>query len=446
MKQNIFLLTILLFVSIILLFTVINCLIKKRQYNEPTTSLYYNGDEIGTSDEIEMFRDLSSEDAPTNYLSQGRLFLNDMTKLDGNPIYLDRQNVDCGPKKGIQHLVLETGHPNRGRFIYRCTNKGVFNGDRKGLSTGNTGNSKGKVEYLDRLNVSCEGGNQGLISQFQLQKIGENNMRYNYKCSPMENPFRCRRVYTKVQPRGNARYIDRHGMYCRDNSGHEEGLGRFQQRNVSNGVDYEYHCCTNRPVPGGGKFYSGDQKTTPMHGSGGGKVIYMDRLRLDCGNEPIQQLVLETDGDKQRYKYTCTKGGDMTGGVENRWSWREKKPCGCTDKIHHDKRVKYLSRIEARCDGKGLITRYRLEGEGKKQKDRDKNWRYVIGCRNSKKDLECKEYTTPWTGGSNDNNSRVLDRHNIACPADRALQNFKIDVKDADQRTFRYRFKCCKIK
>lgn len=436
MKQNIFLLTILLFVSIILLFTVINCLIKKRQHNETTTNLYYNGDEIRTGNNIEMFRDLSSEDAPTSYLSQGRLFLNNMSELPGNIIYLDRQNVDCGPEKGIQALVLETGQSNRGRFIYRCTNKGVFDGDRKALSTGNTGNSDGRVEFLDKLNVKCEGQNQGLISQFRAQNLGgKGNIQYNYKCAPMKDPLRCRRLYTKVQPRGNVRYVDRHGMYCRENSGLEEGLGRFQQRNVSNRVDYEYHCCTNRPVPGDGKFYTGDQNTTSMQDSGGGKVAFLDRLKPNCGDKPIQQFVFEVEGKEQRYKYTCADGGDMTGGV----SYHQSKETG---KVHHDRRLKYLDRINnIHCGGKGLMTRFQRRNWGG-----DKKHMYEYWCRNSNKDLDCKDYTTNWNDGSNNNGTQYLDRHNVSCPHDRALKHFRIETKDKDQRTFRYKFTCCKVK
>ncbi|ABC32352.1 conserved hypothetical protein [Hahella chejuensis KCTC 2396] len=106
---------------------------------------------------------------------------------DGNSIYLDRHNVDCGYNPVISFKLTRVGSDHI-KYDYICGDKELLSSKpiyERHTSYGADGASDsnfGSSLYLDRHNVDCPDGN--FISAFKLHVNGSHEYRYNYTCRP----------------------------------------------------------------------------------------------------------------------------------------------------------------------------------------------------------------------------------------------------------------------
>ena len=63
---------------------------------------------------------------------------------------------------------------------------------------------------------------------------------------------------------------------------------------------YAYKCSTPK------KELNCIKKSTEFNDNGGGNAIYLDRHKLQCGeNEALSQFKLVNEGTRYKYDYTC---------------------------------------------------------------------------------------------------------------------------------------------
>lgn len=109
---------------------------------------------------------------------------------EGSIFYLDRHNVDAGPKRVICGFNLYM--PKKGKIAYQFCTSQAYKGryyQHQNISTqtydkytawGDTASDETQsAHFLDRHEVKCDGDD--LIQQFQLQRKG-NQIRYRYRC------------------------------------------------------------------------------------------------------------------------------------------------------------------------------------------------------------------------------------------------------------------------
>jgi len=160
---------------------------------------------------------------------------------DGNQaIYLDKHNVDCG-NDGLHQFKLDTNDPDI-QYRYTC-----LDGPDMTLADTSTGdNTGGAVEFLDRHTVDCE--YRRPITQFQLVNLGDNKIKYSYKCGQILSYETCNTYETSwsdgVGKGDSIRWLHNHDVSCPNTN---EYLTKFKlatgSGNDSGKIRYEYTCC-----------------------------------------------------------------------------------------------------------------------------------------------------------------------------------------------------------
>lgn len=156
----------------------------------------------------------------------------------GNTVYLDRHNITCD-SNGIKRFRLVRDGQGKYRYDYTCMSGGDL-GSSTSKNTGFNDEGNGNVVYLDRHNIDC--GSNSVLSQFKLNRSGQNQYRYDYSCLSSNKPLQCRSVTTQGNDDGggNAVYLDRHDINCND----DETLSQFKlTRPTGNTIQYQYKCC-----------------------------------------------------------------------------------------------------------------------------------------------------------------------------------------------------------
>ena len=159
---------------------------------------------------------------------------------------------------------------------------------------------------------------------------------------------------------------------------------------------------------------------------GSGKVHYLDRPVLDCGNEKvINQFNLHREGDKFRYNYKCSTGGaPFTGILSKNTPYNE----------NNSGYVQYLDRHDVKCDDDSFLSYFRL------LTGPNSTMRYDYRCSKTDKPLTCRSLSTPQNERGD---TYYLDRHNIKCEDNEALQRFKMETPGGDK--IAYNYTCCKV-
>ena len=154
---------------------------------------------------------------------------------NGNMIYLDRHNLDCGDD-GLSQFKLERPSGNRIRYTYTC--KEGINSAGTNKNTGSNDWGGGNTVYLDRHNVDC--GTKP-IAQFKLVRPAGNKIRYDYRCSNRPSTGPCRGANTGWNQESNKNiYLDRHNVRCNS----DEVITQFKlNRNGRGKFRYDYKCC-----------------------------------------------------------------------------------------------------------------------------------------------------------------------------------------------------------
>jgi len=176
---------------------------------------------------------------------------------EGNSVYLDGHNIDCGTDNFIKKFVLEHNKEKKQhRYNYRCNSdrEGFFNYRENYTNkqitafkkvNKNTPYNEGpsNVAYLDRHKVSCK----GLISQFKLNRTKDGKKyRYSYKCLEADDKHKL--LYDKMKqthkivPTGKSMDLAGKELNCYDPNDKDKGLAWFMYKNKDGKAYYDYGC------------------------------------------------------------------------------------------------------------------------------------------------------------------------------------------------------------
>ena len=171
--------------------------------------------------------------------------INDESPNDGaEAMYLDRHNINCGWNKVINNFQLVRDGESKFHYKYNCSSNDKLEGVM-GMSTpeNTLGPSGGKVVYLDRHNVNCEGNR--LLTQYKLTRGNNDNFKYDYSCTTVGQPLECRNTETEFSNDGGnygkTRFLDRHNVKCNS----DEALKQFKlvRDPLGTKIKYQYTCC-----------------------------------------------------------------------------------------------------------------------------------------------------------------------------------------------------------
>lgn len=160
---------------------------------------------------------------------------------NGNIIYLERHNADCGSKP-INQLRLNRPADNQIQWQYTCANGGEL-GTPVNKSTPANESGNGNTIYLERHDADC--GTNNVLTKLRLNIPADNQMQWQYACAPnkQSKELTCRDVTTISNDNGggNSIYLDRHNIKCEPN----EALSRVRL-NITDDKNYQfqYRCCS----------------------------------------------------------------------------------------------------------------------------------------------------------------------------------------------------------
>lgn len=108
-------------------------------------------------------------------------------------------------------------------------------------STNSNSQGQGNVIFLDRHNLDC--GENSYISQFKLDSMGKPyDYQYNYTCKKSKKPLKCRTIINDPTYDGNGNFVflDRQNVKCNN----DEVINQFKLfRPSENTISYSYNCC-----------------------------------------------------------------------------------------------------------------------------------------------------------------------------------------------------------
>jgi hypothetical protein len=155
---------------------------------------------------------------------------------EGNSLYLDRHDVDCGDD-GLRQFRLGRPSATQINYSYMCKEGIDSPGTDKNSGANDWG--EGNSVYLDRHNVDC--GNKP-IARFRLVRPADDKIQYDYRCSNKAATGSCRDVNTELndEGEGNSVYLDRHDVKCNP----DEVITQFKLNPDGQGkFRYGYKCC-----------------------------------------------------------------------------------------------------------------------------------------------------------------------------------------------------------
>jgi hypothetical protein len=172
--------------------------------------------------------------------------------------------------------------------------------------------------------------------------------------------------------------------------------------------------------------------------SGNGSALLLDRQNVDCGDNGIKrfQLVKKADGS-YRYDYSCsapfengvnTKANEIKGAVSKSTPLNEDGSV-----FNMGGNSIFLDRHQVDCGEDGAITQFKLNRAGTTNK-----YQYDYKCVKIGKPMSSRILTTPANdvGGGN---AIFLDRHNVACADDEAMNYFTLIRPSESQIAYKYR-------
>ena len=155
---------------------------------------------------------------------------------NGNSVYLDRHNVDCGNSL-ISSLKLKRSG-NKIRYDYSCC-PNPSSAESINRHTPLNDDGKGNTIYLDRHNLECK---NGLISKMRLTRGGKNKkIGFAYTCKA-SGVKACTTHNTGWNDEGQGKniFLDRHNLKCAIG----KSLKRVKLvRNGKGKYRYDYTCC-----------------------------------------------------------------------------------------------------------------------------------------------------------------------------------------------------------
>ena len=157
-------------------------------------------------------------------------------------IHLARHAPDCGSGKVINSFQLETNNLYQYRYRYQCcTAQLPCTNTNKENDFTDDGAPEGDPIYLDRQNVNCE--DQPITYFHLVRKDSGDEWKYKYRCCNSQFTQQCVDKQTNFDTDGDRQtiYLDRHNVACPQ----YYGISRFQLNRNSGGDKYRYlyRCC-----------------------------------------------------------------------------------------------------------------------------------------------------------------------------------------------------------
>ncbi|MGL5936281.1 MAG: hypothetical protein ACRCZI_11750, partial [Cetobacterium sp.] len=389
---------------------------------------------------------------------------------NGNTIYLDRHNVECGKDSAVSSIQLVKDANGNIQYAYKC--KPTTGTICRKLNTqwDEEGGVEGDVIYLDRHDIKCN--TDEVISQLVLRRNGDGKYRYEYTC--------CGSVPDKVQ-RGIECYDPPPAGYdwttpgglligkvcppSTNDSGttcwYDRGFGTPLQcppGKVQRGVEcydtppegYDWTtpgglligkicppdtndsgtaCWYDRSVgipmtcPPEQSFRTDSQRVTALASNPDNKTYNLTSHKLDCDDKVISRIKLDTNGDKLQFAYTCATGVVLGPSINKTTQWDDSGSGG----------TEFLDRHTIDCGPRSVISSLQLA------KDTNNSIQYQYKC-SPAGDLNCRNVTTQWDDEGN-GDVRYLDRHNISCNNNESIS--KIVLRRSGDGRYRYEYTCC---
>lgn len=176
---------------------------------------------------------------PFNAGSQTHTDAND--RGNGSSIFLEKHNVNCG-SKALNQLQLAKPTENQIQWKYTCADGGKL-GSRVVKSTPRNLLGNGNTIFLDRHDADC--GTDNVMTQIQLVRPTENQIQWKYTCAPstQSQKLNCRQVTTDTNDDGggDSTFLDKHDIKCNSN----EAISRLRlNRTNDKNYQFEYTCCS----------------------------------------------------------------------------------------------------------------------------------------------------------------------------------------------------------
>ena len=175
-----------------------------------------------------------------------------------------------------------------------------------------------------------------------------------------------------------------------------------------------------------------EEYSTVVDSDGDGKVIFLDRHKVECSNGALNQFKLrrlkDSNGEttKIKYHYTCNDG--VVGAGEEKTT--------PADIVDHDVTggTIYLDRHNVDC-GSLPIRTFKLH----RPSEDELSYKYTCGDK-SVDTSTCRDVTT---NEEPMNSSIFLDRQNVKCEDGEYITQFKLNNKGNGK--WSYGYKCCKL-
>jgi len=163
--------------------------------------------------------------------------------------FLDRHNVTCGNKSGINRFQYtlgdQTNNDTKDKFQYKytCTNGGDLEDIDASKTTATNDGGNGNVYFLDRQEIICP--SDEILNKFKLERPGEpNKIYYSYNCIKSKKPLTCRTAHTEkvnIVNDDNTKNLKNYNVSCAK----DEVLQRFllKRGTPDSLVGYDYTCC-----------------------------------------------------------------------------------------------------------------------------------------------------------------------------------------------------------
>ena len=194
----------------------------------------------------------SNTDSPTSTSNTNPFVAGTQTNTatdvdDGNVVYLDRHNVQCG-SNAINQFQLQSLDGNHIQYKYTCASGGslkapVSNSTQWSDSFGYGPDARYAIVYDSKIAVDC--GASNVLTQFKASYQGDLNaateqMKYTYACAPSNKTLSCRTVTNNDSDIGDGiHYLDRQNVKCNS----DEVLSAFNISKNGTSQHYVYKCC-----------------------------------------------------------------------------------------------------------------------------------------------------------------------------------------------------------
>ena len=158
----------------------------------------------------------------------------------GHSAYLDRHGPDCGNEAINQFQLERSSVGPQYQYRYTCSTGGFNTPISRNSTNAAENGGRGNTVYLDKQNVNCGPGH--VLTYFQYANLPGNKSKYDFSCAPTTKPLKCRQASTPLNADGggNAVYLNRHNVKCNT----DEALSQFNLSNDGKGkYQYNYTCC-----------------------------------------------------------------------------------------------------------------------------------------------------------------------------------------------------------